>query len=213
MQLTAFRNTPKLLSMVNRNLKAHPEAKERFDKANISAGLMTEYTSNGSVAACGVWSWSYGNGYMSPEMGLLDNLKSGLTPTPAEVVNDYFSVSTLFGICPFYTYLQQKEVRKLNCFMGITGDFIIDTLNYIAGNNRQFSLININGLLDEEGIEFGKGDTNFKPMSLGIKPNFESLKDLSFDEFFTLWLSRPSGWQDVIGSKQAIIQYRKTSVE
>lgn len=186
------------------------EIGEQLSKLKFANAFMPEWSYGGQVI-CGMWSWNMGVGYMSPKMGLLENARNGLQPTPTELVNDYVQIMTGMGVCPFYTYLTNADVRKWDYLQGLTGDFIRDTLNYIAGNKRLISISNFEYLFLDDARMFGADPIGFEQHQLGIKENYECLKGLSFAEFFTLWLSRSGGWQDMILSKQAIIEYRPTA--
>lgn len=176
-------------------------------KLKMANGFILDETIGGEVI-CGMYSWNNGVGYASPRMGLADNARSGLQPTPTELVEDYIEIMTGMGVCPFYTYLKCPHIKNWKYLQGLTGDLIRDTLNYIAGGKRLISISNFEYLMQDDARMFGADPIGFRQHTLGIKEDYKEIENLSFADFFTLWLSRSGGWQDIILSKQAIIEHR-----
>lgn len=186
--------------------KLDPRFEANFDKKQLSVGFMEDWYAGGPVA-CALWAFGFpGN---EPTLKLAEKVKEGGKVLATEVLDDYLSIDTLFGVCPFYTALTHPECLHWEALDGAVKSFIIDTLNYIATGKRSLPRRVMDGIIAQEAKDYLTQPKGFKPTALPVKPEYDTLSGISFHNFMALWLSRRDGWQDVIDSKDMLIKFRR----
>lgn len=194
-----------VVAKVTAAVKANPEIAVGGINQKFASGLMRDWGSNGP-AVVGIWSWFGGT---KPSLKLASRLGKGEKVLATEVIEDYMSLDTILGVCPFYTLLNDETIWEWSVIDGSLKAFFIDTLNYIATGKRQFSQKVFDSYMEQEAKDYLADEENFTPTNLQITPAYQDLKGISFQDFMVLWLSRRGGWDDVIRSKEMIVKFRR----
>lgn len=194
------------VNRITKSFRSPEELNTFFEGRRLSNNLFEDYVDGEGWGVTMLWSFSYTQRY--PQCELVSELGKGKKVPAAQVVDDYLSYYTMLGLCPFFAFLKEPELFNHPYMQGVMRYLVMDTLNYIATGDRGLSLSVLEQMAVEEAQDYLARPAKWKPMSLEVTPNYDAIKKLSFDEFFTLWLSRDNGWEDPIRAKDIITAIR-----
>lgn len=132
----------------------------------------------------------------------------------------YFGLYSWWGHRPFETFILNKTYseeqfssdtrleffKKICSWNPLLNELIIDTCNFIVTGRRDINVKILYGISTDYMVNYWENPNTVKPV-LNVKQRFDwsEIENLTSQEFFSAWVSRKGGIQDLICSYKLML--------